>query len=59
GIIGLVTDTRVIRDRNMIDGKGINLFVRGCVEDAGEVVDKFEKALPILRRWRDELNAKN
>jgi hypothetical protein len=43
----------------MIDGKGINLFVRGCVEDAGEVVDKFEKALPILRRWSDELNAKN
>lgn len=57
GIIGLITDTRVIRDRNMIDGKGINLFVRGCVEDAGQVVDKFEKALPILRQWRDELNS--
>ena len=39
GIIGLVTDTRVIRDRNMIDGKGINLFVRGCIEDSGSVVD--------------------
>lgn len=57
GIIGLITDTRVIRDRNMIDGKGINLFVRGCIEDAGQVVDKFEKALPILRQWRDELNS--
>ena len=57
GIIGLITDTRVIRDRNIIDGKGINLFVRGCVEDAGQVVDKFEKALPILRQWRDELNS--
>ena len=55
GIVGLVTDTRVIRDRNMIDGKGINLFVRGCVEDVGEVVDKFEKALPLLRKWREEL----
>ena len=55
GIVGLVTDTRVIRDRNMIDGKGINLFVRGCVEDVGEVVDSFEKALPVLRKWRDEL----
>ena len=44
GMIVLVTDTRVIRDRNMIDGKGINLFVRGCVEDAGYVVDSFEKA---------------
>lgn len=55
GIVGLVTDTRVIRDRNMIDGKGINLFVRGCVEDAGAVVDSFEKALPILRQWKEEL----
>ena len=57
GIVGLVTDTRVIRDRNMIDGKGINLFVRGCVEDVGQVVDKFEKALPILRNWKAELEA--
>lgn len=55
GIVGLVTDTRVIRDRNMIDGKGINLFVRGCVEDVGQVVDKFDKALPILRTWKAEL----
>jgi nucleoside 2-deoxyribosyltransferase len=54
GIVGLVTDTRVIRDRNMIDGKGINLFVRGCVEDAGEVVDTFDKALEILLRWQGE-----
>ena len=59
GIVGLVTDTRVIRDRNMIDGKGINLFVRGCVEDVGTVVDKFEKALPILRQWKAELEARN
>ena len=59
GIIGLVTDTRVIRDRNMIDGKGINLFVRGCVEDAGEVVDNFEKALPLLKKWRSELATSN
>ncbi|MFM1796643.1 MAG: hypothetical protein RL733_424 [Actinomycetota bacterium] len=57
GIVGLVTDTRVIRDRNMIDGKGINLFVRGCVEDVGQVVDKFEKALPLLRQWKAELAA--
>ncbi|MEN9324981.1 MAG: hypothetical protein RL414_735 [Actinomycetota bacterium] len=54
GIVGLVTDTRVIRDRNMIDGKGINLFVRGCVEDAGEVVDHFDKAFEILKRWHEE-----
>ncbi|MEY3149085.1 MAG: hypothetical protein RL029_359 [Actinomycetota bacterium] len=59
GIVGLVTDTRVIRDRNMIDGKGINLFVRGCVEDVGQVVDRFEKALPILRAWKAELESQN
>lgn len=59
GIVGLVTDTRVIRDRNMIDGKGINLFVRGCVEDVGQVVDRFEKALSILRSWKAELDSQN
>ena len=52
GIVGLVTDTRVIRDRNMIDGKGINLFVRGCIENVGQVVDKFDKAIVILRTWK-------
>ncbi|KRO61598.1 MAG: hypothetical protein ABS01_04125 [Pelagibacteraceae bacterium BACL5 MAG-120705-bin12] len=55
GIVGLVTDTRVIRDRNMIDGKGINLFVRGCIEDVGQVVDKFDKAIVILRTWKSEI----
>ena len=54
GIVGLVTDTRVIRDRNMIDGKGINLFVRGCIEDVGKVVDDFEAAFEILKAWHEE-----
>lgn len=58
GIVGLVTDTRVIRDRNMLDGKGINLFVRGCVEDVGQVVDKFDKAIEILRTWKSEIENK-
>ena len=57
GMIGLVTDTRVIRDRNMIDGKGINLFVRGCVEDAGYVVDSFEKVFEILLKWQQEIDS--
>ena len=55
GIVGLVTDTRVIRDRNMVDGKGINLFVRGCVEDAGHVVETFDAALNTLLQWQREL----
>jgi nucleoside 2-deoxyribosyltransferase len=57
GMIGLVTDTRVIRDRNMIDGKGINLFVRGCVEDVGYVVDSFDKAFEILLKWQQEIDS--
>jgi hypothetical protein len=57
GIIGLVTDTRVIRDRNMIDGKGINLFVRGCVEDVGYVIDSFDKAFEILLKWQQEIDS--
>ena len=57
GIIGLVTDTRVIRDRNMVDGKGINLFVRGCVEDVGEVVDSFDKAFDLLLKWQQEVDS--
>jgi hypothetical protein len=54
GMIGLVTDTRVIRDRNMIDGKGINLFVRGCIEDSGVMVDNFQAALEQLLVWKSE-----
>lgn len=54
GIVGLVTDTRVIRDRKMIDRKGINLFVRSCVEDAGELVDNFDAAFEILKKWHHE-----
>jgi len=54
GIVGLVTDTRVIRDRKMIDGKGINLFVRGCIEDRGALVDNFDKAFEILKAWHEE-----
>jgi hypothetical protein len=41
----------------MIDGKGINLFVRGCVEDAGEVVDSFDKAFEILLKWQQEIDS--
>ena len=41
----------------MIDGKGINLFVRGCVEDAGEVVDTFDKAMEILLQWHGEIES--
>ena len=55
GIVGLATDSRIRRADESLDGKGINLFVRGCVEDVGEVVDNFESAFVILQRWQKEL----
>jgi len=38
--------------------EGINLFVRGCIEDVGQVVDKFDKAIEILRTWKSEIENK-
>ena len=48
GIVGLLTDLRGLRG----ESTGVNLFVRGVVEDAGEIVDSFEAAQEVLRRWR-------
>jgi hypothetical protein len=41
----------------MIDGKGINLCVRGWVEDVGYVVDSFDKAFDILLKWQQEIDS--
>lgn len=59
GIVGLVTDSRVLRASSNIDGKGINLFVRGCIEDVGMIVETFDEALEILLRWKAELDSAN
>lgn len=56
GIVGLLTDSRQAEVRQHMEGKGLNLYVLGCIEATGGcVVNTVQDALPILRRWRAEL----
>jgi len=48
GIVGLLTDLRGLRGET----HGVNLFVKGVIEDAGEIVDSFDRALEVLQDWR-------
>jgi nucleoside 2-deoxyribosyltransferase len=48
GVVGLLTDIRGRRG----ESAGINLFIQGVIEDAGEIVDSFEAARAVLQRWR-------
>lgn len=48
GIVGLLTDIRGLRG----ESTGVNLFVQGVIEDAGEIVDSFDAAHAALRRLR-------
>lgn len=58
GVIGLLTDSRQAEVRENMEGKGLNLYVLGCIEaTGGRVVNTVDDALPILRAWRDELEA--
>jgi hypothetical protein len=49
GIVGLLTDLRGVRGA---EGHGLNLFVEGCVEAAGEIVASLEDAIAALERLR-------
>ncbi len=49
GIVGLVTDLRGARSG---EGHGLNLFVEGCIEAAGEIVTDLDAAIAVLSRWR-------
>jgi hypothetical protein len=47
GIVGLLTDFRgTVRS----EGHGLNLFVEGCIEAAGEVCESVEGVLAALER---------
>jgi len=48
GIVGLLTDLRGLRGET----HGVNLFVKGVIEDVGEIVDSFDGAHEVLRGWR-------
>jgi hypothetical protein len=48
GIVGLLTDLRGLRGET----HGVNLFVKGVIEDVGQIVESFDGALEVLRGWR-------
>jgi nucleoside 2-deoxyribosyltransferase len=56
GVLGLLTDSRNLRVRDQMEGKGVNLYVLGVIEDIGQVVYSVDEAIPILKRWAEELN---
>ena len=47
GIVGLLTDIRGTRG----ESTGVNLFVRGAIEDVGRIVVSLEEASDVLRAW--------
>ena len=49
GIVGLLTDLRSSRGG---EGHGLNLFVEGCVEAGGEIVNDLDSAVRVLADWR-------
>ena len=49
GIVGLLTDLRAGRGG---EGHGLNLFVEGCVEAGGEIVNDLDAAAKVLSGWR-------
>jgi hypothetical protein len=51
GIVGLRTDLR--GDRG--EGRGLNLFVQGCIENAGTICRTPDEVLAVLERWGAEL----
>ena len=54
GIVGILTDTRA---RVGFEGRGLNLYVLGCIQRAGAVFDSVEGCLPTLQRWRSQMEA--
>jgi nucleoside 2-deoxyribosyltransferase len=54
GIVGLVTDLRATRDTAREgEARGLNLFVVGCIEAAGEICTSLDAAQAALERWRE------
>ena len=47
GIVGLLTDLRSLR---LEEGHGLNLFVEGCIEACGEIVESIDDAVAALER---------
>jgi nucleoside 2-deoxyribosyltransferase len=53
GIVGLLTDSRSApREGRPQEGRGLNLYVQGCVESIGCIVAAPADVLDVLRAWR-------
>lgn len=50
GIVGIVSDWRVVRRRGRVEGDGMNLFVVGAIESAGTVCWSIDDAVAALHR---------
>ncbi|MHB1576953.1 MAG: nucleoside 2-deoxyribosyltransferase [Candidatus Dormibacteria bacterium] len=49
GIVGILTDTRATVG---FEGRGVNLYVLGCIQKVGAVFDSVEGCLATLEEWR-------
>ena len=49
GIVGLLTDLRSTLGH---EGHGLNLFVEGCIEAAGQICGSLDEVVAILDGWR-------
>jgi nucleoside 2-deoxyribosyltransferase len=49
GIVGFVTDLRSTLGN---EGHGLNLFVHGCVEAGGKIVNTLDEVVETLAGWR-------
>ena len=50
GIVGFLTDLRSTLGN---EGHGLNLFVHGCVEAGGKIVNTLDEVVETLAGWRD------
>jgi hypothetical protein len=50
GIVGLLTD---LRGTLAHGGSGLNLFVQGCIEEAGSICATLDEVVEVLNGWRD------
>jgi nucleoside 2-deoxyribosyltransferase len=55
GILGLATDLRLERRREVLEHGGLNLFVAGTIQDAGSICWSVEEILDRLLVWKGEL----
>lgn len=51
GIVGILTDARAVSG---VDGRGVNLYLLGCIQRSGGVFDSVESSVGTLEAWREQ-----